>query len=86
MFNKTNNKMKNYLNKLIDEKGLDKEIIIEVEGDSGTNFIPLGVVVEHIIKMPTFIKRKIKLTLIRVDFLNGDVMDYFTYLAKGTVK
>lgn len=86
MFNKTNNKMKNYLNKLIDEKGLDKEIIIEVEGDSGTNFIPLGVVVEHIIKMPNFIKRKIKLTLIKVDFLNGDVMDYFTYLAKGIAK
>ena len=26
MLIKTNNKMKNYLNKLIDEKGLDKEI------------------------------------------------------------
>ena len=86
MLIKTNNKMKNYLNKLIDEKGLDKEIIIEVEGESGTNFIPLGEVCEHISKMPNFIKRKIKLTLIKVDFLNGDVMDYFTFLAKGIAK
>ena len=78
--------MKNYLNKLIEEKELDQEMILEVYGESGMNFIPLGVVIEHILMMPAFMKNIVKLTLIRVDFIGGDVMDYFTFLAKGIAK
>jgi hypothetical protein len=78
--------MKNYLNNLITEKGLDKEMIIEVEGESGTNFIPLGVLIDFILTMPSFIKKKIRTTLVKIDFMNGDVMHYFKYLAKAMAK
>ena len=72
-----------WLNTLIEEKGLDKEEIIEVEGDSGMNFIPLGVVVEHINIATQQEKRQIKNTLVYIDFKNGDLMHFFRYLAQA---
>ncbi len=78
--------MENYLNDLISEKGLNKETIIELEGASGTNFIPLGVVVEHILIANSTEQAKIKKTLVKIDFHNGDVMHFFTYLAQAIAK
>ena len=60
--------------------------IIEVEGQSGTNFIPLGVIVEHIAIAPTHEQNQIKNTLVKIDFLNGDIMHFFTYLAKAIAR
>lgn len=75
--------MKTYLNNLIEEKGLDTEEIIEVEGASGTNFIPLGVVVEHILIAPDHEQKQIRNILVKIDFQNGDVMHFFNHLAKA---
>lgn len=78
--------MKNYLNALISEKGLNTEAIIQVEGNSGTNFIPLGVVIEHILIANSTEKAQIKNTLVKIDFHNGDVMHFFTHLAQAIAK
>tara|TARA_R110000822_G_scaffold46670_1_gene124160 strand:+ start:454 stop:690 length:237 start_codon:yes stop_codon:yes gene_type:complete len=78
--------MENYLNDLISEKGLNKETIIELEGASGTNFIPLGVVVEHILIANSTEQAKIKKTLVKIDFHNGDVMHFFAYLAQAIAR
>tara|TARA_R110002124_G_scaffold73015_5_gene195993 strand:- start:2765 stop:3001 length:237 start_codon:yes stop_codon:yes gene_type:complete len=78
--------MKNYLNTLISEKGLNLESIIEVKGSSGTNFIPLAVVVEHILITSETEKKQIKNTLVKIDFHNGDIMHFFTYLAQAIAK
>ena len=40
--------MTNYLNTLITEKGLNREMILEVQGQSGLNIMPLGVVLDNI--------------------------------------
>jgi hypothetical protein len=78
--------MKNYLNTLISEKGLNLESIIEAKGDSGINFIPLAVVVEHILIASETEKTQIKNTLVKIDFHNGDVMHFFTHLAQAIAK
>ena len=78
--------MKNYLNALISEKGLNTEAIIEVEGNSGTNFIPLGVVIEHVLIANSTEKAQIKNTLVKIDFHNGDVMHFFTHLAQAIAR
>ena len=78
--------MKNYLNALISEKGLNLETIIEVQGDSGTNFIPLGVVAEHILIANNTEQSQIRNTLVKIDFHNGDVMHFFTHLAKAIAR
>tara|TARA_R110000744_G_scaffold104220_1_gene199642 strand:+ start:5797 stop:6114 length:318 start_codon:yes stop_codon:yes gene_type:complete len=77
-------KMLNYLNTLISEKNLNIDQIIEVEGAQwGTNFIPLSSVVEFIDAQDANVQNKIKSNLIKIDFYNGDVMHFFTYIAKG---
>ena len=78
--------MKNYLNALISEKGLNTETIIEVEGSYGTNFIPLSVVIEHILIANSTEKAQIKNTLVKIDFHNGDLMHFFTHLAQAIAK
>ena len=83
---KKNHKMKNWIYTLIEEKGLNLQTTIDVEGKSGLNIIPLGVVVEHILIAPTHEQNQIKNTLVKIDFHNGDVMHFFTFLAKAIAR
>ncbi len=76
--------MKTYLNNLITEKsGFDMETILDVEGPSGLNCIPLGLVVDVILTAPTSEQKAIRTMLVKIDFVNGDVMDYFKHLAQA---
>lgn len=73
-----------WLDTLIEEKGLDPESIeFEVEGQSGTNFIPLGVVIEHIKITTKEEQKKIKDILVMIDFKNGDICHFFKHLAQA---
>jgi len=78
--------MRKYIHTLVSEKGLNLEQVIEVQGESGTNFIPLGVVVEHIDICNESEYGQIKTTLAKIDFHNGDVMHFFTYLAQAIAR
>jgi len=79
--------MRNYLNTLLNEKGLDLETTIEVEGQEwGTNFIPLQAVVDFLSECDDSTQEKAKSNLIKIDFHNGDIMHFFTYIAKFIAK
>ena len=80
--------MRNYLNTLINEKGLDLEgTIIEVEGaEWGTNFIPLGCVVDYILTSGAANQAAVKNTLVKIDFQAGDVMHFFKHIASFMAK
>ena len=67
----------------IDEKGLDRDEIIEVEGESGLNMMPLQVLIDAINSAPKHEQAGIKTMIVRIDFANGDVMHYFNHLAKA---
>ena len=76
-----------WLNTFISEKNLDLEHVFEVEGpDWGMNSIPLGVVVEHMMIAPASEQAEIKNMIVRIDFRNGDVMDFFKHLAKALAR
>lgn len=76
--------MEQYLNDLINEKdGIDMETVMNVEGPSGSNFIPLDCLVAAILQAPASEQSAIRTTLVRIDFANGDVMHYFTHLAQA---
>ena len=75
--------MKTYLNNLVTEKGLDLEMSIEVNGESGINFMTLETVVEHILIAPKHEQQKIKSILVQIDFRNGDVLHFFKHLAQA---
>lgn len=72
-----------WIDTLVSEKGLDLEKDIEVEGESGLNWIPLQVVIEAIKKAIPAHQKGIKTTLVKIDFANGDVMHFFNHLAKA---
>ena len=72
-----------WLKTFVREKGYDTEQIFEVEGKSGTNYIPLGCVIEAAEQAPEHEKRAIKNTLIYIDFRGGDCLDYFKHLARA---
>lgn len=75
--------MYKYLTTLITEKGRELDDIIEVEGPSGANIMPLGVLVDAIDAAPKSEQAAIKDMLVRIDFANGDVFDYFKHLARA---
>ncbi len=72
-----------WLDKLVEEKGYDVEDFIFVEGESGVNIISLAVVLETIKNTCLNERKKIKSTLVKIDFLNGDCLHFFKYLAKA---
>ena len=67
----------------VEEKGLDREQILEVEGASGTNCIPVGCVCEAVEMAPDHEQAQIKNVIVKIDFANGDVLHFFRHLAKA---
>lgn len=74
--------MEKWLSTFLDEKGIELETPIEVMGDSGMNFMSVGVVVEHINITTKEDQEAIKEQLVLIDFHNASVMDFLIYLAK----
>jgi len=70
-----------WLDTFVDEKELNTDFTFEVEGDFGLNYIPAAVVIEHIKIAPKHEQAAIKDMLVKIDFINGDVMDFFKHLA-----
>lgn len=78
---------KRYLTMLIEEKaGIEMETPIEVEGASGLNMMSVGVVVEHILIASHREQEAIRRMLVKIDFNNASVLDYFKHLAKALAR
>ncbi len=76
--------MKTYLNNLITEKtGIDMGTAIVVDGPSGENHLTLGILVAAILAAPKAEQAGIRTMLVRIDFNNGSVLDYFKHLAQA---
>ena len=76
-----------WLATFVEEKGLDLDFTFEVEGPGwGVNMIPLGCVVDFMKTTDAITKSKVKDTLVKIDFMNGDVMDFFNHCAAGLAK
>lgn len=72
-----------WLDTFVDEKELNTDFVIEVQGDGDTNFIPLECLLDAIKSAPTHEQKAIKTTLIKIDFMNGDPMHFFKHLAQA---
>jgi len=80
-------KFNKWLDTFIQEKGLNLETVFEVEGPVwGPNFIPCAVVIEHIKIAPKHERDAIKTMIVKLDFVNADIMDYFKHLAKAIAR
>jgi len=68
---------------LIGEKGIDPEATIDVEGNSGTNIMPLSMVFDAIKNAPNSEQKEIKTILVKIDFMNGDILHFVKHLAQA---
>jgi len=79
--------MRNYLNTLLEEKGIDQETILEVQGEEwGLNLIPVAAVVDYLVSCPRDIQAEVRKTLVNIDFHNGNVLGFFEHVAKFLAK
>ena len=72
-----------WLDLFIKEKGIDLEDIITVETTENTHYFEIGNIIENIKRTSKEEQAKIKDTIVKIDFNNGDVIDYFKELARA---
>lgn len=72
-----------WLDTFISEKGINPEQYIEVEGPGGTNHMPVQIVLDAMKSTTDAEKRKIKHTIVAIDFRNGDVLHFIKHLAQA---
>jgi hypothetical protein len=70
-----------WLDVFMEEKGIDLDRLLEVEGSSGLNLIPVGVLVLAMKAAPEVEQVGIREMLVKLDWANGDVMGYLKHLA-----
>ena len=75
-----------WLDTFVEEKGLDTDEILEVEGASGMNWIPLEVLLDAIKTTSRQEQIAIKAVIVKLDFINADCLDYFKHLAKAIAR
>jgi hypothetical protein len=75
-----------WLDTFVDEKGIDREQTLEVAGPSGTNYIPVQCLIDTMKRAPVTEQTGIKNMIVRIDFVNGDVLDYFRHLAQAIAR
>jgi hypothetical protein len=73
--------MKTYLETLITEKGVDLESNITIDGHFGITYQML---IDFISEAKDY-HQQIKTTLVKIDFMNGDLFHYLQHLAVGMV-
>jgi len=76
-------KFNKWLDTLVSEKEIDTDLVLEVEGASGTNYMPLSIVLDAIKNTTANEQAYIKDMLVRIDFTNGDIVRYFKHLAQA---
>ncbi len=79
---------KTWIYTFLEEKGIDLEEILEVEGkgDWGTNFIPIQCLVDAMLTAPEHEQEGIKRMLVHIDFYVPGlkpVIDYLKHLAQA---
>lgn len=72
-----------WIDTFVSEKGIDPEQVLTAEGPSGANSIPVQCLIDLMKQAPRHEQTAIKTTIVKIDFRNGDVLDYFRHLAKA---
>lgn len=70
----------------IEEKELDLDYPFIIDHEGFTHVVELGHLKEIILRCSRYEQKAIKEKLVYIDFFNGDVMDFFSHLAKAYIK
>ena len=81
-----NESFNKWLDTFIEEKGIDLEETFTIEENGQLHIFELGNVIDNIKATSKEEQKAIKDMIIKIDFNNADVVDYFKHLAKALVK
>ena len=73
----------NWLDTFIEEKGIDLKNVVKITTDNNTHYFEIGNIIENIKATTTEEQAGIKDMLVKIDFYNGGVVDYFRHLAQA---
>lgn len=74
-----------WLDTFITEKGIGLEDTFSLDGDNSFHIFEVGNIIENIKIAPPEEQAQIKDMLVKIDFHNGSVIDYFKHLAQALV-
>lgn len=75
-----------WLDTFIKEKGIDLDEIFSIESNGETHYFELGNVIENIKATSKEEQEEIRKMIVKIDFYNADVVDYFKHLAQTLVE
>lgn len=74
-----------WIDTFIEEKGIDLNEIFSIESNGETHYFELGNVIENIKATSKEEQEEIRKMIVKIDFHNADVIDYFKHLAQALV-
>lgn len=77
--------MKSFYRRMAEEKGILMDSFI-VEVDGLAHMMNVDQIIHLIERAPEHEQKQIKNTFSKIDFYNGDLMDYIKFLAKAFIK
>jgi hypothetical protein len=78
--------MKKWLDTFIKEKDLPMEEVFSIDKNGTCNIMSYKTIYEHILITGENEQQKIKEMIIKIDFLNGDVLKYFRHLGNAIAR
>jgi len=76
---------KKWLQTLVEEKGLAYECFT-VEHEEFTHFIEMDYLIDFLAGLDGELQEKVRTTLVKIDFMNGDVMHFLNHCANGYIQ
>lgn len=73
----------NWLDTFIEEKEIDLKQVIEIKTETNIHYFEVGNIIDNIKSTTSEEQAEIKDMIVKIDFYNGDVVDYFRHLAQA---
>ena len=81
-----NNNFKQWLDTFISEKNLPMEDTFKIEKNNNLNIMTYKTIYEHILIANDQEQKQIKDMIVKIDFLNGNVLKFFKHLGNAIAR
>jgi hypothetical protein len=75
-----------WIRTFLSEKNIDLDKNLEIEGPSGLNIMPVEILVEAMEQASQAEQEGIKAMIVKIDFVNGDVLDFFKHIGQAIAR
>ena len=80
------NNFKNWIDTFIEEKDLPMEDTFTIDKNGTMNIMSYKTIYEHMLIANKQEQEQIKNMIVKIDFLNGNILDFFQHLGKAIAK